>query len=52
MKLLSEASATAAEAKVVADEAISVSGCRVETEFGSIDQQIETQLERIAEELS
>lgn len=42
----------AAPANVVADESITPGGCRVETEFGSIDQQIETQLERIAEELS
>ncbi len=42
----------AAPAKIVADESITPGGCRVETEFGSIDQQIETQLERIAEELS
>ena len=42
----------AAPATIVADEAIAVGGCRVETEFGSIDQQIETQLERVAQELS
>jgi len=42
----------AAPAKIVADEAVTVGGCRVETQFGSIDQQIETQLERIAQELS
>jgi flagellar assembly protein FliH len=41
----------AAPAKIVADESITPGGCRVETEFGSIDQQIETQLGRIAEEL-
>jgi flagellar assembly protein FliH len=42
----------AAPAQIVADEAISPGGCRVETEFGSIDQQIESQLERIAQELN
>ncbi len=42
----------AAETKIVADPAISMSGCRIETEFGSIDQQIETQLERLQQELS
>jgi flagellar assembly protein FliH len=42
----------AAPAKIVADDSITPGGCRVETEFGSIDQQIETQLERVAEELS
>jgi flagellar biosynthesis/type III secretory pathway protein FliH len=41
----------AAQAKVVADESITPGGCRIETQFGSIDQQIETLLKRIAEEL-
>jgi len=40
-----------APGKVVADESISLGGCRVETEFGSIDLQIETKLQRIADEL-
>jgi flagellar assembly protein FliH len=40
-----------AETRVVADPAITAGGCRVETEFGSIDQQLETQLARITEEL-
>ncbi len=42
----------AAQTKVVADASISVGGSLVETEFGAIDQQIETQLERVAEELN
>ena len=42
---------TAAQAKVVGDESITAGGCRIETQFGSIDQQIETLLERISEEL-
>jgi flagellar assembly protein FliH len=37
--------------QVVADEAITPGGCRVDTEFGSLDQQIEAQLARITEEL-
>jgi flagellar assembly protein FliH len=37
--------------RVVADPAVTAGGCRVETEFGSLDQQIETQLNRIREEL-
>jgi len=41
-----------APAQVISDEKISQGGCRVETEFGSIDYQIETQLQRIREELS
>jgi len=36
---------------VLADEAISPGGCRLSTEFGSVDQQLETQLERIKAEL-
>jgi len=39
------------EVRVVADPAISAGGCRVETEFGSLDQQLETQLARLTEEL-
>ena len=42
----------AAPARIVADETISVGGCRVESEFGTIDQQLETQLNRLAEEMS
>jgi len=38
--------------EIVADPAISPGGCRVETDFGTIDQQIETQLKRIEEELT
>ena len=37
---------------VVADDSISAGGCRVETRFGSVDNQLETQLARIEEELS
>ena len=42
----------AAPANIVSDPSISTGGCRVETEFGHIDQQLETQLERLQEELS
>jgi flagellar assembly protein FliH len=37
--------------ELLADIAISRGGCRVETRFGSIDQQFESQLKRIEEEL-
>jgi flagellar assembly protein FliH len=37
--------------KIIADPAISSGGCRVDTEFGSLDQQLESQLARITEEL-
>jgi flagellar assembly protein FliH len=40
-----------AETRVVADSSITAGGCRVDTEFGSIDQQLEAQLARITEEL-
>jgi flagellar assembly protein FliH len=40
-----------APVRFVADEAISPGGCRVDTEFGSLDQQLEAQLARITEEL-
>ena len=39
-------------AEVVADEKVSVGGCLVTTQFGEIDQQIESQLARIEEELT
>ena len=39
------------QAEVTADESIGQGGCRVETRFGTIDQQIESQLNRIVEEL-
>jgi flagellar assembly protein FliH len=37
--------------EVLADATIERGGCRVETRFGSIDQQFAAQLERIEEEL-
>src|SRR5687768_2112409 len=37
--------------RIVADPAISAGGCKVDTEFGSLDQQVEAQLARISEEL-
>lgn len=40
------------EARFIADPAITAGGCRVETRHGSIDQQLETQLERLSEELN
>jgi flagellar assembly protein FliH len=39
------------QVKVVADPSVSAGGCRVETEFGSLDQQLESQLRRLTEEL-
>jgi len=37
--------------QIVADPTITAGGCRVDTEFGSLDQQLEAQLGRITEEL-
>jgi flagellar assembly protein FliH len=37
--------------RIVADPQISAGGCKVETQFGSLDQQVEAQLARITEEL-
>ena len=41
-----------ADAEIVSDPQISPGGCRVETAFGTIDQQFEAQLARIQEELT
>ena len=41
-----------AAAKIVADERVSLGGCIVETRYGAVDMRLESQLERIAEELS
>jgi flagellar assembly protein FliH len=43
--------ATLGTVEIVADPAITAGGCRAETEFGSLDQQLEAQLARLAEEL-
>jgi len=39
-------------AEIIEDESVTRGGCRVDTDYGVIDQQIETQLERIRAELS
>lgn len=38
--------------EIVADPSVTAGGCRVETRFGTIDQQFESQLARIEEELT
>jgi flagellar assembly protein FliH len=40
------------DAEVISDATVTQGGCRVETRFGTIDQQIESQLQRIEEELA
>lgn len=41
-----------ADAQLVADESVSAGGCLVETEHGTVDARIETQLQRIFDELT
>ncbi len=50
-KLLDE-HAGVATAELIAEAGVTPGGCRVQTEHGSIDQQFEAQLARIAEELT
>ncbi len=40
-----------AEVRVVANETITAGGCRVTTEFGAVDMQLDAQLERFKEEM-
>ncbi len=49
---LAEALSPLAPASVVADPAVSLGGCVVTSRHGQIDQQIESQLQRIEQELS
>jgi len=49
---LAESLCQLAPTDIVADPAISPGGCLVETKFGQVDMQIESQLRRIEEELS
>ncbi|MCG8449916.1 MAG: hypothetical protein MI725_10095 [Pirellulales bacterium] len=42
----------AAPATIVADDSVSAAGCVVTTKFGAFDMQLETQLARLAQELS
>ena len=48
---LARTCARLAPAEVVPDPSVSPGGCRVETRFGAIDQTVEAQLARLAEEL-
>ncbi|MCA9234595.1 MAG: hypothetical protein KDA44_03960 [Planctomycetales bacterium] len=48
---LTEMFASAATVRIVPDARITPGGCRVVTEFGVIDEQLETQLARLEEEL-
>lgn len=42
----------AGKAEIVPDDEVTLGGCRIDTSFGTIDQQIEAQLSRIEEELT
>lgn len=52
VKRLAQEISRAATAAILPDESISRGGCRLETQHGVIDQQIETQLSRIGAELT
>ncbi len=52
VELLLRQMALLGRVEIVADDQISPGGCRVETGFGSIDQQVEAQLDRIEAELT
>ncbi len=52
VKRLAQEISRGTNAVIVPDETISRGGCRLETQHGVIDQQIETQLKRIAAELT
>lgn len=52
IKTLTNELSRLAPAEVIADPSIEPGGCKVETEFGTIDQQISTQIDRIEEELT
>ena len=49
---LAAATHPTATVRLAADESITAGGCRVVTEFGNVDMQLEAQLERIQQELS
>lgn len=51
VRMLVDQMAGVGEAELLADATITPGGCRVETRFGMIDQQFETQLARLEEEL-
>jgi flagellar assembly protein FliH len=51
VRMLIDTMSALGSTEVTADAAISPGGCRVETRFGTIDQQFESQLSRIEEEL-
>jgi flagellar assembly protein FliH len=51
VELIAKELSSLAETTLVADEVFTPGGCRVETGFGTIDQQFEAQLKRIEEEL-
>ena len=52
VQLLIQALSGLGAAEVIGDAGVSRGGCRVETRFGTIDQQLEAQLARIEEELT
>ncbi|MEM6330037.1 MAG: FliH/SctL family protein [Planctomycetota bacterium] len=52
VEALAESMGRLAGATLVADATVSAGGCVVETEYGTIDQQVESQLQRLIEDLT
>jgi flagellar assembly protein FliH len=52
VRTLIDAMSSLGDTEVIPDASVTRGGCRVETRFGTIDQQIESQLQRIEEELA
>jgi flagellar assembly protein FliH len=52
VRMLTSEMAGLGEVQVLADAAVTPGGCRVETRFGTIDQQLDAQLARLEEELT
>jgi flagellar assembly protein FliH len=52
VRALTEAMSGIGDAEITADATLERGSCRVETRFGTIDQQFESQLKRIEEELT
>jgi len=51
VRTLIDAMSSLGDAEVASDATVAEGGCRVETRFGAIDQQIQSQLRRMIEEL-
>ncbi|MBN2579314.1 MAG: hypothetical protein JXB10_10015 [Pirellulales bacterium] len=52
VQMLTDALAPLAQAEIIPDADVTPGGCRLDTKFGTIDEQFEAQLQRIEEELT